>query len=45
MLKWKSDVFGAFKRWRIIVENESCAKLKCLGYDNGDDYYSVVLLT
>jgi hypothetical protein len=39
-LKQKSDVFEPFKKWRSLVENEICKRLKYLRYDNGGQYCS-----
>ena len=38
MLKNKSNVFDAFKRWKAMVENETDLKIKTLQYDNGGEY-------
>lgn len=36
VLKHKSDVFSTFRnKWKVMVENEASAKLKCLRTDNG----------
>ncbi|KAL2486271.1 Integrase catalytic domain-containing protein [Abeliophyllum distichum] len=37
-LKKKFDVFDTFKRWRVMVENESDLKVKCLHSDNRGEY-------
>ena len=37
-LKHKSDVFGAFKTWKAMVENETDFKVKTLQLDNGGEY-------
>lgn len=36
----KSDVFDIFVKWKALVENETCLKLKCLRSDNGGEYCS-----
>ena len=33
-LKNKSDVFETFKKWKVMVETETCLKLKCLRSNN-----------
>lgn len=35
----KYDVFEMFKKWKALVENETCKKVKCLKLDNGCEYY------
>ena len=43
-LKHKSDVFGAFKSWKPVVENDTDLKgktLKTLQSDNGGEYVNV----
>ena len=37
-LKHKSEVFGLFKVFKALVENQSGRKLKVLRYDNGGEY-------
>ena len=37
-LKHKSEVFEAFRRWKAMVENETCLKIKKLRTDNGGEY-------
>ena len=37
-LKHKSDVFGTFKTWKAMVENETDLKVKTLQSDNGGEY-------
>ena len=37
-LKHKSKVFGLFKVFKALVENQSVRKLKVLRYDNGGEY-------
>lgn len=37
-LKNKSDVYGTFKKWKAIVENETGLRVKCLRLDNGGEY-------
>ena len=37
-LKHKSDVFGRFKVFKALVENQYGRKLKILKYENGGDY-------
>ena len=37
-LKHKSDVFGAFKTWKAMVENEIDLKVKTPQSDNGREY-------
>ena len=39
-LRQKSNVFETFKKWRSLVENEMGKKLKCIRFDNGDQYCS-----
>ncbi|KAJ0494593.1 putative RNA-directed DNA polymerase [Helianthus annuus] len=39
-LKHKSDVFNTFKKWKIVVENETNLKVKALKSDNGGEYVS-----
>ena len=34
-LKNKSDVFETFKKWKAMLETETCLKVKCLRSDNG----------
>ena len=37
-LKHKSEVFGLFKVFKALVENQSRRKLKALRSDNGGEY-------
>ena len=37
-MKSKSDVFETFKKWKAMVETETCLKVKCLRSDNGGEY-------
>ena len=37
-LKHKSEVFGLFKVFKVLVENQSGRKLKVLRSDNGGEY-------
>ena len=37
-LKHKSDIVGAFKTWKAMVENETVLKVKTLQLDNGGAY-------
>ena len=37
-IRHKFDVFATFKKWEALVENETGKKLKCLRFDNGDEY-------
>ena len=37
-MKHKSEVFGLFKVFKALVENQCGRKLKVLRYDNGGDY-------
>lgn len=37
-LKNKSDVYGTFKKWKAIVENETGLRVKCLRSDTGGEY-------
>ena len=34
----KFDVFDAFKKWKAMIKNETNLKVKCLKYDNGEEY-------
>ena len=36
-LKNKSDVFETFKKWKAMVETETCLKVKFLRLDNGEE--------
>ena len=36
-LKNKFDVFETFKKWKAMVETETCLKVKCLRSDNGGE--------
>ena len=37
-LKNKSDVFEIFKKWKAMVETETCLNVKCLRSDNEGEY-------
>ena len=37
-MRQKSDIFQTFKKWKFFVQNETTKRLKCLKYDNGDEY-------
>ena len=37
-MKNKFDVFETFKKWKAMVETETCLKVKCLRLDNGGEY-------
>ncbi|KAK3002524.1 hypothetical protein RJ639_022091 [Escallonia herrerae] len=37
-IRQKSDVYHTFKKWKVIVENETGNKVKCLKSDNGGEY-------
>ena len=37
-LKNKFDVFDTFKKWKVMVETEIGLRLKCLSFDNDDEY-------
>ncbi len=37
-LRHKSNVFEAFKKWKVMVENETSLKIKKLCSDNGGEY-------
>ena len=39
-LKEKSEVFDKFKSFKIWVENETEAKIKCLRSENGGEFTS-----
>ena len=39
-LKEKSKAFERFKAFKILVENETEAKIKCLRSDNGGEFTS-----
>uniref|UniRef100_A0ACD5XBE3 Uncharacterized protein n=1 Tax=Avena sativa TaxID=4498 RepID=A0ACD5XBE3_AVESA len=39
-LKHKSDVFDAFKKWKVMVEKQTEKKVKVLRTDNGMEFYS-----
>lgn len=34
----KSYMFDTLKKWKVVVENETNLKMKCLKSDNGDEY-------
>ena len=38
-LKHKSEVYGLFKVFKALVENQYGRKLKLLTYDNGGEYF------
>jgi len=38
MMKNKSEVFGIFKTFKALVENQTGSKIKCLKSDNGAEY-------
>ena len=37
-LKEKSEAFNKFKTFKILVENETKEKIKCLSSDNGSEF-------
>ena len=37
-LRYKSEVFEVFKKWKVMVENETGLKIKKLRSDNGGEY-------
>ncbi|KAK3030615.1 hypothetical protein RJ639_039975 [Escallonia herrerae] len=37
-IRQKSDVYHTFKKWKVLVENETRNKVKCLKSDNGGEY-------
>ncbi|KAK3041602.1 hypothetical protein RJ639_000736 [Escallonia herrerae] len=37
-IKQKYDVYHTFKKWKVLVENETWNKVKCLKSDNGGEY-------
>ncbi|KAK3021867.1 LOW QUALITY PROTEIN: hypothetical protein RJ639_047789 [Escallonia herrerae] len=37
-IRHKSDVYHTFKKWKVLVENETGNKVKCLKSDNGGEY-------
>ncbi|CAM9000198.1 unnamed protein product [Rhodiola kirilowii] len=37
-LKNKSDAFDVFRKWKTLVETETCVKVKCLRSDNGGEH-------
>ena len=39
-LKKKSETFECFKIYKEMVENETDVKIKCLRFDNGDEFTS-----
>ncbi|KAL0359383.1 UNVERIFIED_CONTAM: Retrovirus-related Pol polyprotein from transposon TNT 1-94 [Sesamum angustifolium] len=39
LMKHKSDVFENFRKWKILVENQTGKKLKVLRTDNGLEFY------
>ena len=39
-LKEKSEAFNKFKAFKLLVENETEAKIKCLRSDNGGEFTS-----
>ena len=40
VLRTKDQVFGRFKEWKALVENQTEKKLKVLRTDNGLEYYN-----
>ena len=34
-MKWKFDLFGIFKKWKVQVENQTGRKIKYIRIDNG----------
>ena len=40
-LKNKSNVFDAFKRWKVVVENETNLNVNTMQSDNGRKYLDV----
>ncbi|KAK3007373.1 hypothetical protein RJ639_016049 [Escallonia herrerae] len=38
-IRQKSDVCHTFKKWKVLVENETGNKIKCLKSDNGGKYH------
>ncbi|KAK3029811.1 hypothetical protein RJ639_038253 [Escallonia herrerae] len=38
-IRQKSDVYHTFKKWKVLVENETGNKVKCLKSDNGGEYH------
>ena len=41
LLKAKSDAFDSFKDWKVLVENQTGLKLKCLHTDNGLEFCNI----
>ncbi|WVZ61696.1 hypothetical protein U9M48_011528 [Paspalum notatum var. saurae] len=39
-LKYKSEVFSAFKEWKVMIENQTEKKVKILRTDNGMEFCS-----
>ena len=39
-IRQKYDVFSTFNKWKVLFENETWKRLKCLKYDNGGEYCS-----
>ncbi|GJU93869.1 retrovirus-related pol polyprotein from transposon TNT 1-94, partial [Tanacetum coccineum] len=39
-LKNKSEVFNTFKKWKAAMDNETNLRVKCLKFDNGEEYSS-----
>ncbi|KAK3020690.1 hypothetical protein RJ639_045596 [Escallonia herrerae] len=37
-IRQKSDVYHTFKKWKVLIENETGNKVKCLKSDNGGEY-------
>ncbi|KAK3035140.1 hypothetical protein RJ639_032813 [Escallonia herrerae] len=37
-IRQKSDVYHTFKKWKVLVENETGNTVKCLKSDNGGEY-------
>ena len=40
ILNNKNDAYEQFKAWKILMENQTRKKLKCLRIDNGLEFYS-----
>lgn len=40
LLKQKSEAFSKFKEWKLLIENKTGRKLKCLRTDNGLEFLS-----
>ena len=39
-IRHKYDLFDTFKKWKVLAENETEKRLKCLISDNGGEYCS-----